>query len=67
MILAKAPIDKMIRKAGAERVSDEAVVTMAEYLENFGVEVAQEATNLAKHAGRKTVRSEDVRLALERV
>ncbi len=67
MILAKAPVDKMIRKAGAERVSEDAVVTMAENLENFGVEVAQEAIELADHAGRKTVRAEDIRLALERM
>jgi len=55
MILAKAPIDKIIRKAGAE------------YLEDFGISVAKEAAALAKHAGRKTIRAEDITLALERI
>jgi len=67
MILAKAPVDKMIRKAGAERVGEDAIIAMAEYLEDFGVSIAKEATTLAKHAGRKTIRAEDITLALERI
>jgi histone H3/H4 len=66
MILAKAPVDKIIRKAGAERVSEGAIMAVADYLEEFGVDLAKEAAALAQHAGRKTVRAEDVRLALER-
>jgi len=67
MILAKAPVDKMIRKAGAERVGEDAVIAMAEYLEDFGLSIAKEAAALARHAGRKTVRAEDISLALERI
>jgi histone H3/H4 len=63
MILAKAPIDKMIRKAGAERVGEGAIKAMAEYR----ISVAKEAAALAKHAGRKTIRAEDITLALERI
>ena len=66
MVLAKAPVDKIIRKAGAGRVSEDAIAAMAEYLEDFGVDVAKEAAALAQHAGRKTERAEDIRLALER-
>jgi histone H3/H4 len=40
---------------------------MAEYLEDFGISVAKEAAALAKHAGRKTIRAEDITLALERI
>lgn len=67
MILAKAPIDKIIRKAGAERVGEGAIIAMAGYLEDFGISVAKEAAALAKHAGRKTIRAEDITLALERI
>jgi len=67
MILSKAPIDKIIRKAGAERVGEGAIKAMAEYLEDFGISVAKEAAALAKHAGRKTIRAEDITLALERI
>ena len=67
MILAKAPIDKMIRKAGAERVGEGAIKAMAEYLEDFGISVAKEAAALAKHAGRKTITDRNSELALERI
>jgi histone H3/H4 len=67
MILAKASVDKTIRNAGAERVSKGAVLVMTEYLEDFGISVAKEAAALAKHAGRKTIRAEDITLALERI
>ncbi|MCK4310821.1 MAG: NFYB/HAP3 family transcription factor subunit [Methanomicrobia archaeon] len=67
MILAKAPVDKIIRKAGAGRVSEGAIIAMAEYLEDFGISVAKEAAALSKHAGRKTIRAEDITLALERI
>ncbi len=40
---------------------------MTEYLEDFGVKIAKEATALAKRAGRKTIRVEDITLALERI
>ena len=60
-----APAKRLIKQAGATRVSDEAAVELANVLEEYGIEIGAEATKYAKHAGRKTVTAEDIKLAIE--
>ena len=60
-----APITRLVRKAGAERVSEEASVALVEILEEKAEEIAKKAVSLAKHAGRKTVKKEDIIEAVE--
>jgi len=57
------PIKRLLKNAGASRISDEAAIKLAEVLEEIGEEVSRDATKLAKHAGRKTVKAEDIKLA----
>jgi histone H3/H4 len=66
-ILPFAPVERIIRKAGAERVSYDAGIELAKVLEEYGIEVSREAITLAKHAKRTTVKEEDIRLALTRI
>jgi histone H3/H4 len=64
-VIPFAPIERLIRTAGAHRVSESAGVTLTEILEEYGLEISREAIKLAEHAGRKTVKAEDIKLAKE--
>lgn len=55
-----APVTRLMRNAGAERVSEDASQALVEVLEEYGEKVAAKSVALAKHAGRKTVKAEDV-------
>ncbi len=66
-ILPVAPVARLIRMAGAKRVSEDASTELAAILESYGIEIAKEAIDWANHAKRKTVRAEDIREASKRV
>ncbi len=66
-ILPLAPVERIIRKAGAERVGYDASMELAKVLEDYGIEVSREAIMLAKHAKRTTIKEEDIRLAVARI
>jgi histone H3/H4 len=63
---ASARVEKLIRNAGAQRVSAEAIDKMNDILTDYGVKVAKYAVELARHSGRKTIKENDVRLAAEK-
>ena len=62
--IPKAPIARIIKESGAERVSEDAKAALAEYLEEVARDVAKEANNVAKIAKRKTVKADDIKLAI---
>ena len=63
--LPAAAVDRVIRKGGAPRVSEDAAKELAEVLEEYGIRIAQKAVNLSTHAKRKTITAEDIRLAVK--
>ncbi|MDI6643062.1 MAG: NFYB/HAP3 family transcription factor subunit [Candidatus Hodarchaeaceae archaeon] len=65
--LPVAAVDRVIRKSGAKRVSESAAIALAEVLEEKALAIASEAAKLAEHAGRRTVRDVDIRMAAKRV
>ena len=54
---------RILKKAGAERVSDKSADELRRVLEDIATEIAKNSVNMSKHAGRKTVKAEDVKLA----
>ena len=63
--IPKAPIARIIKESGAERVSEDAKAALADYLEEVARDVAKEANNVAKIAKRKTVKADDIKLAIK--
>ena len=63
--IPKAPVARIIKESGAERVSEDARAELAAYLEEVAREVAKEANAVAKIAKRKTVKAEDIKLAIK--
>ncbi|TAL48588.1 histone family protein [archaeon] len=62
-ILPRLPFERILKKAGAKRVSQEAMEEIANVMEERLTEIAKNACLLAKHAGRKTLTTEDIRMA----
>lgn len=63
--LPKAPVARIMKSVGATRISGDAVALVNEAMENYGTALAAKANDYAYHAGRKTVKAEDVKLALK--
>ena len=64
MAIPKAPVKRIIKEEGAERVSDAAVDALVEYLEADADAVAKKAIEYATIAKRQTVKAEDIQLAI---
>ncbi len=65
MAIPVAPIGRIIKDAGAERVSEEAKKELNAYVEAQAAKVAKKAIKFAELAKRKTVKAEDIELNLD--
>ena len=63
MVLALAAMEKILKAAGAKRVSEDAKEALREVLEAASRKIGTRATEIAEHAGRTTIKAEDIRLA----
>lgn len=64
--MADLPIAAVIRIAkanGAERVGSDAAETLVKKAEAYIGKLAKDAEKLASHAGRKTIKAEDIEMA----
>jgi histone H3/H4 len=65
--ISVSPMHRICKKAGADRVSEEAAKELAKILEAIGVKIAKEALDYSIHARRKTIKVEDIEIATRKV
>ncbi len=62
-LLPLAAMEKILKQSGAERVSDKAKAALKAVIEDEAEKIASQAVKFANHAGRKTVKAGDIKLA----
>jgi histone H3/H4 len=65
--LPLATVERIMREAGAKRVSKEARQAFADYIEQLTKSLSIEASEFADHFGRRTITEKDVELAKKRL
>ena len=60
-----AAVTRIARKNGAQRVGVDAAAALLVKTEAYIANLAKEANRLARHAGRKTIKEEDIDLAMK--
>jgi len=64
--LPVAAVVRVAKNAGAERVGSDASELMVKKTEEYLGKLTREAVKLAGHAGRKTIKTDDVEMAAEK-
>jgi histone H3/H4 len=65
--IAVAPMHRICKKIGADRVSEAAAKELAKALQEIGIKIAKDALEYAMHAGRKTIKTEDIEIAAKKI
>ncbi len=63
MTISRLAAKRILKEAGAKRVSDEAAQEFAETVNKYAYLMAKKAARLSAHAKRKTVKKADIELA----
>ena len=59
-MLPVSPFERIAKKAGVKRISKDALEELRDQIEELGMEMAEQAVKISRHAGRRTVKREDV-------
>ena len=63
--LSQAAVERIMKNAGAGRISSDATESLAALMEEYGTFITREAKKMSDHAGRKTLRGADIRIAAD--
>lgn len=66
-IISWAPLREIMKKAGAEIVSKEAISLLMNYLEMRAKIISEHSVIFAKHSKRKKIKESDVKMALSSI
>ncbi len=64
---ASARVERLIRDAGAFRVSADAVGALNTELTEYSLKLSKYAVEICNNSGRKTVKNDDIRLAASKM
>jgi len=65
-IMPLAAMEAIMQEVGAKRVSENAKEELKAIIEEYAEEIADKAVTYAEHAGRKTIKVEDIKLAMKK-
>jgi histone H3/H4 len=63
--ISQAAVERIMKNAGAGRISSDATETLTVLMEEYAGFIIREAKKMSDHAGRKTLRGSDIRIAAE--
>ncbi|MFH1285505.1 MAG: histone [Candidatus Micrarchaeota archaeon] len=63
-LLPALEVERLIRNAGADRVSEEAGAKLRELLEDRGIEIVEKAIVIAKYAKKRRITRKEIELAV---
>ncbi len=58
-------MEKILKQCGAERVSLQAKIILKNIIEDKAEQISEQAIKYAFHAGRKTIKADDIKLAFK--
>ncbi len=63
--LPKAPITRICKNCGAERISKDAEALLTKAVEDYTKKLSEAIIDVSKHAGRKTIQPDDIEIVLK--
>ncbi|MHA1230705.1 MAG: histone family protein [Candidatus Helarchaeota archaeon] len=65
-VITKTALRRLMKEeGGASIVAADAVLALMDYLQDLATDITKKALELAKHAKRKTISKEDIKLAIK--